>query len=119
MSAQHLWEVEHPYYANEGNFYAKGHHQTFGSWTEFLEDEGDSDLDLNLVYRWDWTLEEVEEGEERSDRDELKIFFILQRKAICRSVAISVTKADEEAVRAYLLPRWAKIQELWAPMSKS
>jgi hypothetical protein len=115
----HLWEFEHPYYANEGNFYARDHHSTYGSWTAFAEAEGDGDLDLNLVYRWDWSEEDDGEGETPSGRDELKIFFILQRKAICRSVAISVTKADEEVVRAYLLPRWAKIQELWAPVSGS
>ena len=114
----HLWEVKHPYYANHGNFFARDYHSTYGSWTAFAESEGSEDMDLNLVYRWDWSEEEAEEDGTPSGRDELTIFFMLQRKAICRSVAVSVTKEDEEAVRAYLLPRWERLQELWAPMSK-
>ena len=110
----HLWEVEHPYYAAEGNYALKDCHETYESWASFAEAEGDADLDYNLVYRWDWDAADESDPE---DADTLKIYFMGQRKALCRSVDVGVTKADEEAVRAYLMPRWKRLQELWAPLS--
>ena len=74
----------------------------------------DPDLDYNLVYRWDWRLPDADDEE---PCEVLKIYFMGQRKALCRSVEVAVTKADEESVRAYLLPRWEKLRELWAPLS--
>ena len=109
-----LWEVKHPYYAEEGNYAMKDCHVEYGSWADFVEEEGDSDLDYNLVYRWDWRLPDADDEE---PCEVLKIYFMGQRKALCRSVEVAVTKADEEAVRAYLLPRWEKLRELWAPLS--
>lgn len=107
----HLWEVEHPYYAAEGNYALKDCHETYESWASFVEAEGGADIDLNLIYRWDWNL--CEEDEE----DALSIYFIGQRKALCRSVLVSVKKTDEEAVRAYLRPRWERLRELWEPLA--
>ena len=85
------------------------------SWASFAEAEGDADLDYNLVYRWDWDAADESDPE---DADTLKIYFMGQRKALCRSVDVTVTRADEEAVRAYLFPRWKKLQDLWAPLSE-
>ena len=51
---KHLWEVEHPYYCNEGNYYQNGCGQEYSTFAEFMESEGDSDIDYNLLFRWDW-----------------------------------------------------------------
>jgi hypothetical protein len=51
---KHLWEVGHPYYCNEGNFYERGMHEVYDSWANFIADWGDTDPDMNLVFRWDW-----------------------------------------------------------------
>lgn len=54
----HLWEVDHAYYCNEGNFYSNDTVAAFASWPEFVEaGETESDPDLNLLFRWDWELD--------------------------------------------------------------
>lgn len=105
----HLWEVEHPYYAAEGNYFDGNCHQEYRGWLSFLAAEGDADIDMNLVYRWDWDKDGATLGT-------LKLFFIGQRKAIARSVAVTVTDEEEPAVRAWLEPRLRRLMELWAPM---
>ena len=58
MSTQkHLWEVDHPYYCNEGNFFARPGsecHSHYRRWQDFVAEQGDGDMDLNLVFRFDW-----------------------------------------------------------------
>ena len=36
-TAPHLWEVDHPYYCSDQNYYnAKDTHHRYASWEEFL-----------------------------------------------------------------------------------
>jgi len=114
MSAPHLWEIDHPYYANEGNFYKDGLHNLFDSWGEFAETAFfDGDRDLNLVYRWDWR----KPGSHDWDGEEcLLLFFILQRKAICSSAEIAVTEADEPRVREFLESCAQTLASIWEPI---
>lgn len=101
-----LWEAQHPYYAQEGNFYSRGCHSIFHSWEEFKEDAlYKGDRDLNLLYRWDWK------------NDQLKLFYVFQRKAICCSALVRVQKNDEPAIRAYLECCARKLADLWKPLS--
>ena len=56
----HLWEVDHSYYCNQGNYFAResveDRHKT---WATFIAEYADADMDLNLVFRFDW-----QEGED-------------------------------------------------------
>ena len=123
--AKHLWETDHPYYCSEGNFYHRGCWSEYRSWADFMAEEGDADPDLNLVFRWDWhgpmddeTWEYGPPGDDPYYRDcKLKLFYMGQRKAASRSVTVDVCAADEEAVRAWLQPRWELMRKLWAPLS--
>lgn len=122
--ALHLWEAKHPYYAQEGNYYSNECHITFGTWAEFIAAEGDADMDLNLIYRWDWQRPEDDNGKKlRLNPDPyyrdmtLKLFYIGQRKALARSVNVSVCQADEPAVRKWLTPRLSRLLKLWAPLA--
>jgi hypothetical protein len=54
MTERHLWEVDHPYYCTEGNYYSNGCHSTYDSWADFVEEANGWDLDMNLLFRWDW-----------------------------------------------------------------
>lgn len=118
---KHLWEADHPYYCNDGNYYSNDTGQHFKSWAEFAAAEGDADLDYNLVFRWDWR-----EGEDWGATDYagddnyrnglLAIYIIGQRKGVFRHVHVEVCRADEPAVIAYLQPRWKNMCELWAPL---
>lgn len=105
----HLWEVEHAYYCNEENYYAGSKTVgEFNSWESFLADEGDADLDYNLVFRWDW---------DKTEKT-LKLFFMGQRKGLFRTAIIRGMHPDEEAsVRQYLETRWKHLSDLWAPIS--
>lgn len=110
----HLWEIDHPYYAAEGNYYQRDRHTRYGSWAEFTETLFHSgDRDLNLVYRWDW---HPADPDDQGGTDELLLFFMQQRKAIACSASIAVTKADEPAVRKWLEECAQTIAAIWEPI---
>jgi hypothetical protein len=119
-----LWEIHHPYYCNEGNYYASGSsiydvHSEYDSWHDFIADWGDTDPDLNLVFRWDWNRadpDDYDDGEELPP-DRLLVFWVLQRKAILRSTECIVTEADEPAVREWLAERAKTIAAIWEPIA--
>lgn len=111
-----LWEAEHPYYANEGNYFSNDCHEDYDDWPSFIEDEGNSDIDMNLVYRWDWKEGEdwgIPEGESH-----LCLYFIGQRKALARSVTVRVSRDDEQAIIEFLRPRLKRLMEIWKPLSE-
>lgn len=124
MSEQkHLWEYDHPYYCNEGNYFASGYdyhrvHTDHDSWQSFVEDGFfDSDPELNLLFRWDWIARHLEDPEEYPDEShQLKLYFILQRKANLHSNHVTVTAADEPAIRAWLVERATSVSAIWEPL---
>lgn len=123
MTDKHLWQIDHPYYCNEGNYLASGSmlgevHSRYESWEDFFEDWGQNDPDLNLVFRWDWKRADpadYTEGEEVPRSDSLFVYWVLQRKAFNRSTECVVTEADEPAVRAWLAERAKTIAAIWEP----
>lgn len=127
-TVRHLWEIDHPYYCNEGNYYASGTerhevHSSYESWADFIAEWGDSDPDMNLVFRWDWSkpdpddYEPDDDGVIRVPEDRLTVFWVLQRKAILRSTECVVTEANEPAVRAWLAERAKTITAIWEPIA--
>lgn len=122
MSTPHLWEINHPYYCEQGNYYVPGTrwhevHNSYDSWAEFISEWGDADPDRNLVVRWDWRRpdpSDYADGEELPP-DTLEVFWVLQRKAVLRSTECTVTEADEPAVRSWLSNRARTIAALWDP----
>lgn len=126
---KHLWEVKHPYYCRESNFHVGSREKSFGSyqewdsWAEFIEEYGKSDLDMNLVFRWDWKKEtepsEWDEPDEWFPRNELWIFFMLQRKGCFRPLCIkNMRDEDEPSVIEFLKPRLAHLIKLWEPLDQ-
>jgi len=124
-----LWAAKHSYYCNESNYYVQASEtvQEFGSWADFIAAEGDADLDLNMVFRWDWHSDRGEdEGKAARKKAEadpyyraetLQLSYMGQRKGIYRCVLVSVCRADEPAVRAWLQIRWDYMKKLWAPFA--
>lgn len=110
-----LWESDHPYYCNEGNFYKRDHHHRWDTWAAFYEAWGDNDRDMNLVFRWDWHPYGDDPGPGRPA--DLHIYVMLQRKGFNMSHSVSVLREEEPAVRAFLAECWEKLRELWAPLS--
>lgn len=122
---KHLWDVAHAYYCNEGNYYTnesvEGKYPSFG---DFLAEEGDADMDYNLLFRWDW-LEQNDNGDCNFNGDiyyrngKLKLFWMGQRKGLYRYSTIEVCRADEKAVIEFLTPRMRHLFSLWEPLHQS
>ena len=116
-----LWEVDHPYYCSEMNYYRSEGPTRFRSWHEFESDMGDSDLDLNLVFRWDWR-EGSEWGLPEYNGDDnyrnglLMVFFMGQRKGLFWCAEVEVCRADEPAVIVFLQPRLNRLATMWLPL---
>jgi hypothetical protein len=108
---KHLWEIEHPYYCCQTEF----RHEHFDSWSDFLEDWRESDLDLNLVFRWDW-VHQKEPVDPDYEHNVVTFYMVHQRKGRTASVSVQVTEADEPAVIEWLKPRAALIRTLWEGM---
>ena len=119
----HLWEADHDYYCNRGNYYAPGNDQPqchYKSWADFISAEGDADMDFNLLFRWDW-YEGGFGGSEFTGDDnyrngELQLCWIGQRKGLYRWATIEVCRADEPVVREWLQPRLNHFAALWLPL---
>jgi hypothetical protein len=115
QSAVHLWEVDHPYYCQEGNYFKTRQHTRFQSWTYFVENTAfvTADRDQNFLIRWDWR----KPGFHDWDGPEyLLLFFVLQRKAILCSVEMPVTEEDEPTVRAFLTECAQTMRATWEPL---
>jgi hypothetical protein len=130
---KHLWEYDHPYYCTEGNYlYSPVRHSDvtvhdqLPSWEAFKESGWfDNDRDLNLLFRWDWKAWHLEFPEDypdeqgRTESHDLQLYFMLQRKAFCRSVYVAVTPEDEPEVRAWLEECAKTIRAIWEPILPS
>lgn len=115
MSTTHLWEVDHPYYCNESNHHARGYHTVHETWAEFAEGMGASDMDLNLLFRWDW--KKHADDDDGPARDVLQTFWVMQRKGIFCCHEVTVTEADEPVVRSWLAERYHHLLRLWEPIA--
>lgn len=121
--SKHLWEVKHPYYCNDGNYYTNESVETYyKSWAEFIDEQGDSDMDMNLIFRWDWKEEDDEgealpfNGDVNYRNGKLWIFWMGQRKGLYRYSTVEVCRADEQAIKEWLLPRFEHLKSLWEPL---
>ena len=115
---KHLWETDHAYYCNETNYFESNSTVEYGSFADFLENEGDADFDYNLVFRWDWVEGEDEElppynGDDSFRNGLLKVFWMGQRKGAFRSTTVKVCRADENEIKKFLIPRWQYLRGLW------
>ena len=111
QAAVHLWEPEHPYYCTNGNFYQTGHHTQYPTWGDFIEVAGDWDLDMDLLFRWDW------HKPDRGVMGTLSLYFVRQRKGFNYSVSVQVHPDEEPEVRAYLQVRLEHLLTMWAPLT--
>lgn len=120
---KHLWEQNHSYYCNEGNYFtSESVESAYDSWDDFFEENGDSDFDMNLLFRWDWEETDEETGEPtfRGDTSErngtLKLFWIGQRKGLYRYSLVKVCRDDEPKVISFLKERFNHLVNLWSPL---
>lgn len=122
-----LWEVEHPYYCEESNYFgSQSDRQTifeFKSWADFIEEMGGADKDYNFLFRWDWDEDETDDGKPTYTGDDyyrngkLKLFFMHQRKGFHSASLVEVCRADEPTVIEYLSGHWKHMQTMWEPFT--
>lgn len=118
---KHLWECVHPYRCSTANHYSGECTYRYRSWADFMAEHGNADLDLNLVFRWDWYESEDHSGSEYAGdpyyrNGRLVLFTINQQKGIFYTTLVEVCRADEPSVIAYLRPRHQKTLLLWEPL---
>lgn len=123
---KHLWEINHPYYCNLGNYYSNEPGDEFKTWQGFYENYKDADFDMNLIFRWDWEALESDDKGEPIWKDDiyyrdgrLEIFWMGQRKGLYRFSVIQVCKADEPEIIAFLKPRYLHLLKLWEPFNET
>jgi len=103
-----LYEIDHPYYCSEHNYRCSGiqsHTVVFqyDNWEAFKESSWfDSDLNWNLLFRFDWRDQLNEDGTD-TQNGQLCLFWLLQRKGDFNSCIISNMKIENEPeVREWL-----------------
>lgn len=119
MTNKHLWEVDHSYYCNEGNYFAtESVESSYKSFSDFIESWGVADMDYNLLFRWDWIEDEDAKfnGDLNYRNGTLKLFWMGQRKGLYMYSTVSVCRNDEPAVVAFLKPRLMHLLSLWEPL---
>lgn len=121
MSERHLWEVDHPYYCNNGNYFDNNCYTEYETWSNFNEEFGNSDIDYNLVFRFDWKEGEDHDAEAYNGNDSyrngfLDIYILGQRKGLFTAHRVFICRADEPSVIEFLKPRLERIKQLWEPL---
>lgn len=103
--------VDHPYYCCGSNFYSYEPNYTWETATDFLNEFEESDIDMNLVFRWDINEEDV--GRYSAD-----VFIMAQRNGIYTPQHIrSINEQEIDRFARYLKKHWHRLNELWAPLS--
>lgn len=104
--------VAHDYYCHTSNYNSNEAAQHFNTWAEFYQEFHDSDLDMNLIFRWD-----IKEKESKGEYY-MEVFMMLQRKGMFMPVNISnVFEDDVKTIVAFLQLHYNKLQHLWTPLS--
>ncbi|MGO7115546.1 hypothetical protein ACCS79_03440 [Rhizobium johnstonii] len=119
---KHLWQVEHDYYCSENNYFNGDQHRRWKSWAEFTDEFGNSDIDQNLVFRFDWKEGKANglpehNGDDYYRNGELQVCFIGQRRGLFFCSTVEVCRADEPSVIAWLKPRHEHLFKLWEPLA--
>lgn len=113
--------VDHAYYCHTQNFYSNEAAYYFDNWQEFFDEWEDSDMGMNLVFRWDVKKTDpvdYEEGEDRGGYGDywMEIFIMGQRKGLFMPITIkTVTDEDVSSINAFLAPRFEYLKEMWLP----
>jgi hypothetical protein len=112
ISENKLYEIKHPYYCSDNNYFSRECTWEYGCWDDFYEEHHDDDIDMNLIFRWDWDEHEVSD-DEQSTENILQLSVIRQRKGIFGVYLIAVNKEDEPKIKEFLKPHADYMKQLW------
>lgn len=111
-----LYEAEHRYYCADCNYFSNYCSFSYGSWSDFIAVAANEDHDLNLVFRWDWEENEIQEEDPYYRNGTLHLYYMGQRIGLFFIVQVDVCKADEPAIREFLQIKFDKIKSIWSPI---
>ena len=111
MNMKKLYECEHDYYCQSENYFSNDTVMKYDSFEEFYEEWGDSDFDYNLLFRWDWKIDE------ETNENELYCHWMQQRKGRYMATITEISIDDEPKVKEFLKERYKHIIELWEPFN--
>jgi hypothetical protein len=110
--------VNHPYYCHGNNYYSNDAAQEWDTWKSFHEEYADSDMNMNLAFRWDVIKIMEEDCEEIGNTTGycMKIFMMGQRKGIFIPHFIcNVSEEDVSEIISFLQPRLDLLKKMWLP----
>jgi len=119
MSILKNLSIDHPYYASDSNFYSNEASTRWETMTEFLDEFECCDIDMNLIYRWDFHNRSDDEDGSKVGRYYAEIFIIKQRKGIYAPQHINhVNEKEAERFVKFAAKHWQRLQEMWKPINE-
>ena len=108
-------KTNHSYYCSDNNYYSSEAGVEFNTVTEFLDKFEDSDVDLNLCFRFDIQEREDDDGIEEYGKLYVELFLIKQRKGIFSPIMCHSYNPDTESERLnlYLEKHYQMLKSLW------
>lgn len=106
-----LKDYEHDYYCSDSNYYSNSAGSKFDTWKEFYDEFYNSDIDMNLIFRFD-----IRKSD--SGLYYMEVFMIHQRKGIFAPILIRhIVESDMESIERLLSDHWEKLKSIWNPIS--
>lgn len=105
--------TKHDYYCSDSNYYSNDPSGRYATWADFYEEFHDSDIDMNLIFRWDIG------KRDNSNRYFCQIFMIHQRKGIFSPIYIDyMDESDVDSFVQLIKQHWDKLTSIWTPISQ-
>ena len=109
--------VKHDYHCSESNYYSNKPSKRYDTATEFLDEFENTDIDMNLVFRFDVHNKRDEETDIETGEYWAEVFLMLQRKGIFMPCHIVSIKQDEvDRFVSYLKKHKEKLNSIWSPL---
>lgn len=116
MSLRKKLAVKRPCYCSDINHYDRNSTQQFDSMSAFLAAHESDDPDLFLCFRWDVAEFELVETNTTGYRAEVYLIGQTRGKYI-PCLIDSLSEPEAERFLAYAQKHWAKVRELWLPLT--
>jgi len=111
--------VKHDYYCSDNSYFSLGFDTNYKTFNDFLSEMGESDDDMNLVFRFDIKERDIEEIDENTSKYYMEVFMVHQRKGRFVPFFIeNIYESDFEAIKIYLEKKYLKMQKIWSPFSE-
>ena len=110
--------IDHDYYCSDNNYYDNKAGETFDTFSHFLLEYKDADMDYNLPFRWD-IKPRYKDGEHEGTviGYYMEVFIMQQRKGKFWPIMINIVEEkDVPDIIDYLETAWKKLQTIWTPI---